>query len=95
MEITVDEFIRGLMGLAEVGIVNHREDTRLIRDAALLIDFQRRKIEQMKEEAYQLEERIAIMEEGNQITIVPGANVDLTAILDSIDKVTSGLIEEE
>lgn len=34
----------------------------------------------------ELEERIAIMEEGNQITIAPGANVDLTAILDSIEK---------
>lgn len=57
----------------------------------------------------ELDERIAIMEEGNalsgpsgqlpqrgsQITIAPGANVDLTAILDSIDKATSGLIEEE
>lgn len=42
-----------------------------------------------------LDERVAIMEEGNQITIAPGANIDLTAILDSIDKDTSGLIEEE
>lgn len=57
----------------------------------------------------ELDERIAIMEEGcalsgpsgqlpqrgSQITIAPGANVDLTAILDSIEKATSGLIEEE
>lgn len=43
----------------------------------------------------ELDERIAIMQDGNQITIAPGANVDLTAILDSIDKATSGLTEEE
>ena len=99
------------MRLSEVGVVNHREDTRLIRDAALLIDFQRMKIERLEEEAYQLEERIAIMEEGApspvhvRLTdsqreelkeiIGPGANVDLWPILDGIEKKSSGLIEEE
>ena len=97
------------MRLSEVGVVNHREDTRLIRDAALLIDFQRMKIERLEEEAYQLEERIAIMEEGDalsgpsgqlpqrgsQVNIGPGANVDLWPILDGIEKKSSGLIEEE
>lgn len=51
-------------------------------------------LEELEERVYRMEERIAIMEEGNVI-IAPGANVDLTAILDSIDKATSGLIEEE
>lgn len=55
------------------------------------------------------EERIAIMEEGcalsgpsgqlpqrgSQVTIGPGADVDLWPILDSIEKKSSGLIEEE
>lgn len=109
MTRTADELIQGLMRLSEVGVVNHREDTQLIRDAAQLIDFQRMKIEQMEEEAYQLEERIAIMEEGcalsgpsgqlsqrgSQVTIGPGADVDLWPILDSIEKKSSGLIEEE
>ena len=69
------------------------------------------RMEELEERVYRMEERIAIMEEGNtssvglrptpspqgegNITIAPEANVDLTAILDSIDKATSGLIEEE
>lgn len=67
------------------------------------------RLEELEERVYRMEERIAIMEEGNalsgpsgqlpqrgsQVTIAPGANIDLTAILDSIDKTTSGLIEEE
>ena len=103
------EIVRRLMQVADVGIVNAKADTQLIRDAAMLIDFQQLKIEAMEEKIYELEERIAIMEEGDalsgpsgqlpqrgsQVSIEPGANVDLWPILDGIEKKSSGLIEEE
>lgn len=67
------------------------------------------RLEELEERVYRMEERKAIMGEGNalsgpsgqhpqrgsQVTIAPGADVDLWPILDSIDKTTSGLIEEE
>lgn len=43
----------------------------------------------------ELDERIAIMEDGNQITIAPGENVNLMPMLEDIQRKTSGLIEEE
>lgn len=66
------EMVRRLMGIADVGIVNAKADTQLLRDAALFIDCQQLKIDAMKEKIYELEERIGIMEDGNQITIAPG-----------------------
>lgn len=103
------EIVRKLMMLSDVGIVNAKADRKLIRDAAMLIDVQAMKIEAMEDRIYEMEERIAIMEEGDAlsgpsgqlsqreslVTIGPGANVDLWPILDSIDKTSSGLIEEE
>ena len=133
------EIVRRLMMLSDVGIVNAKADTQLIRDAAMLIDVQAMKIDAMEERIYEMEERIAIMEEGDalsgpcrpalslqearvsdgnpriahpqprcarrlsgqlpqrgsQVSIEPGANVDLWPILDSIEKKSSGLIEEE
>lgn len=77
--MTTDELIRALRDWADGMAMPGRR--QLVNEAADRLE--------------ELEERIAIMEEGNQITIGPGANVDLTAILDSIDKATSGLIEEE
>lgn len=92
---TLEEIIRGVNGIADVGIVNAKTDTQLLRDAAMLIDFQQAKIEAMEEKIYGLEERIAIMEDGNQITIAPGENVNLMPMLEDIQRKTSGLIEEE
>lgn len=43
-----------LREIARIGIVNHKEDTRVIKEAAQRLDEQERKIEDM-------EERIAIM----------------------------------
>lgn len=70
---------------------------RQLRDWAdqMAMPGRRQLVKEAADRLEELDERIAIMEEGNRITIAAGANVDLTAILDSIDKATSGLIEEE
>lgn len=91
--MTTDELIRALRNWAAQMALPGRRG--LVNEAADRLE--------------ELDERIAIMEEGNAlsgpsgqlsqreslITIGPGANVDLWPILDSIEKKSCGLIEEE
>lgn len=77
------ELVRQLRNLADVGIVNARTDTAILRRAADWIEA--------------ADERIAIMAEslgGGLPVIRPGGDVDLLAALDE-EKRLSGLIEEE
>lgn len=78
-----DLLIRQLRSLADVGIVNARTDTAILRRAADWIEA--------------ADERIAIMAEslGGGLPVTrPGGDVDLLAALDE-GKRLSGLIEEE
>ena len=71
---------RQLRSLADVGIVNARADTAILRRAADWIE--------------DADERIAIMAEGERPMIRPGEPIDLLAALDE-GKKHSGLVEEE
>ena len=84
---------------------------RTLRDWAdgIAMPGRRQLVNEAADRLEELEERIAIMEEGDAlsgpsgqlsqreslVTIGPGADVDLWPILDSIEKKSSGLIEEE
>lgn len=90
------ELIRELRRIADVGIVNHRHDTAVIREAADRLE--------------DLDERVAIMaadglldcsgqlsqreSQGTGHSIYPGENIDLLAALEE-GKRFSGLTEEE
>lgn len=74
------ELSRQLRSLADVGIVNARTDTAILRRAADWIE--------------DADERIAIMAEGERPMIRPGETIDLLAALDE-GKKHSGLVEEE
>lgn len=74
------ELARRLRSLADVGIVNARQDADTLRRAADWIE--------------DADERIAIMAEGERPMIRPGETIDLLAALDE-GKKHSGLVEEE
>lgn len=74
------ELARRLCSLADVGIVNARQDAADLRRAADWIE--------------DADERIAIMAEGERPMIRPGETIDLLAALDE-GKKHSGLVEEE
>ena len=74
------ELARRLRSLADVGIVNARQDVDTLRRAADWIE--------------DADERIAIMAEGERPMIRPGETIDLLAALDE-GKKHSGLVEEE
>lgn len=77
--------------------------------AQMALPGRRRLVNEAADRLEELDERVAIMEEGDAlsgpsgqlsqreslITIGPGADVNLWPILDSIEKKSSGLIEEE
>ena len=64
--------IKKLLAIAEIGIVNQKNDVAAILDAADRIE--------------ELSERVAIMEDGKTVTIQPGANVDLWPALEKISQ---------
>lgn len=64
--------IKKLLTIAEIGIVNQKNDVPVILDAADRIE--------------ELSERVDIMEEGNTVTIQPGADVDLWPALEKISQ---------
>ena len=64
--------IKKLLTIAEIGIVNQKNDVPVILDAADRIE--------------ELSERVDIMEEGNTVTIQPGAVVDLWPALEKISQ---------
>ena len=64
--------IKRLLAIAEIGIVNQKNDVPVILDAADRIE--------------ELSERVAIMAEGNAVAIDPGADVDLWPALERISR---------
>ena len=64
--------MKKLLAIADIGIVNQKNDVPVILDAADRIE--------------ELSERVAIMAEGNTATIQPGANVDLWPALARISQ---------
>lgn len=69
---------------------------RALRDwaAKMAMPGRRSLVNEAADRLEELDERVAIMEEGNQVTIAPGANIDLKAILDNLGNTASGPIEE-